>query len=44
MFGVRHNRNPVDDTTWEFLRPGWWAFHAAAIGGLLLLGRRLRNR
>ncbi|MDI6871392.1 MAG: hypothetical protein QME79_08565 [Bacillota bacterium] len=37
-------RNPVDHTTWEFLRPGWWVFHALAIGGTLLLGRRLTKR
>lgn len=38
---VVKRRNPVDQTTWEFLRPGWWAFHAVAIGGMYLLGRRL---
>lgn len=43
MFAGKH-RNPVDRTTWEFLRPGWWALHALAIGGTFILGRRLSQR
>lgn len=43
MFEAKR-RNPVDHTTWEFLRPGWWAFHAVAIGGLYLLSRRIGRR
>jgi hypothetical protein len=37
------SRNPVDDTTWEFLQPGWWALHALVIGGAVLLGRALKR-
>lgn len=42
MFATKR-RNAVDNTTWEFLHPGWWALHAVAIGGTLLLGRVLKR-
>jgi len=32
-------RNPVDNTTWEFLKPGWWFIHVVAIVALLYLGK-----
>ena len=31
-------RNPIDHTTWEFLKPGWWLVHIVAIIALLYLG------
>lgn len=33
------SRNPVDGTTWEFLRGGWWVLHVVAIVGVYYLGR-----
>jgi len=37
--------NVLDETTWEFLRPGWWISHFVLIGGALYLGYRLgQNR
>ena len=34
----------VDPGTFSLLQPGWWAFHAVAIGGMLLLGKTLEKR
>jgi hypothetical protein len=43
MFAGKH-RNPVNRTTWKFLRPGKWALYALALGGTFILGRRLGQR
>lgn len=34
----------VDPGTFSFMQPGWWVFHAAAIGGMILLGKELEKR
>lgn len=36
--------NLLDETTWEFLKPGWWIAHALLIGGAIYLGYRLGRR
>jgi hypothetical protein len=36
--------NVLDDTTWEFGRPGWWVTHAVLIAGAVYLGYRLTRR
>ncbi len=33
--------NPVDGTTWEFLKSGWWVLHIIAIGLVFWLGHVL---
>ena len=40
----RNNDNVLDDTTWEFGRPGWWVTHAVLIAGAVYLGYRLTRR
>jgi hypothetical protein len=34
----------VDPGPLSFLQPGWFAFHAAAIGGMLAIGRVFGKR
>lgn len=34
----------VDPGTFSFLQPGWWAFHALAIGGAVVLGKEIEKR
>ena len=38
---MKRHRNPVDDTTFEFLGIGWWLFHILAIASVFILGRHL---
>ena len=34
----------VDPKQLSFLQPGWFAFHALAIGGMVMLGRAISKR
>lgn len=34
----------IDPGTFSFMEPGWWAFHAAAIAGIYMLGSRISQR
>ncbi|MEN6460022.1 MAG: hypothetical protein ABFC94_01450 [Syntrophomonas sp.] len=34
----------IDPGTFSFLETGWWALHAAAITGILIMGSRMSNR
>lgn len=36
--------NKIDPGTFSFMESGWWALHAAAITGILLLGSRMNKR
>jgi hypothetical protein len=38
------NDDKIDLGTFSLMEPGWWALHAAAIGGIYYLGSRLGNR
>jgi hypothetical protein len=37
-------RSKVDPGNFSFLETGWWALHAAAITGILIMGSRMSNR
>lgn len=32
--------NILDDTSWEFLRPAWWALHTITIGALAYFAKK----
>ncbi len=38
------SRDPVANTTWAFLRPGWWILHVIAIVGVAWLGSMMWKR
>lgn len=31
---MSHRDTVVDGTSWEFMRPAWWALHSVTIGAL----------
>ncbi len=35
------HRDKVDPGTFSFMEPGWWAFHAAAVTGVYVLGSKI---
>lgn len=45
MLMSRHHKTMIHDTGFEFMQPGWIAFHAVAIPAMMYIGASMiRNK